>query len=333
MNLSSMLREREAVGRPVRVGLIGAGKFGTMFLAQARLTAGMHIVGVADLDVARARRQLATAGWDAAAIAAPSLGDALTARRTHVTDDAEALIALPEIDVIVEATGIPGAGIRHALSAIAHGKHIVMVNVEADALAGPLLARKAQGRRRRLQPGVGRPAGADLRACRLGAHLRLQSDRRRQGHPLRAALSPVDARHAVGHPRQVSADRRSRLDQSENVQQLRRRHQVRHRDDGGLQRHRPGAAEHAALAFRPPAGSNSPTSASRWPPAARWRQRASPRWCRRSIAKAAMCRIISRSAPMWCSRARANTRAAASKSTPCCPTAAGGSRRCTGRFT
>src|SRR6202007_389183 len=62
----------------------------------------------------------------------------------HVTEDAEALIACPEIEVIVEATGVPAAGIRHALSAIAHGKHIVMVNVEADALAGPLLARKAK---------------------------------------------------------------------------------------------------------------------------------------------------------------------------------------------
>ena len=144
MNLSNMLREREAAGRPVRVGLIGAGKFGTMFLAQARLTAGMHIVGVADLDVARARRQLDSAGWDMPAVAATSLGDAAKSRRTHVTDDADALIALPEVDVIVEATGIPGVGIRHALRAIAHGKHIVMVNVEADALAGPLLARKAK---------------------------------------------------------------------------------------------------------------------------------------------------------------------------------------------
>ena len=139
-----MLREREAAGRPVTVGLIGAGKFGTMFLAQARLTAGLHVVGVADLDVARAGRQLIGAGWDVATIAATSLGDALKTRRTHVTPDADALIALPEIEVIVEATGIPGAGIRHALAAIAHGKHIVMVNVEADALAGPLLARKAE---------------------------------------------------------------------------------------------------------------------------------------------------------------------------------------------
>src|SRR5262245_19829057 len=139
-----MLLERQAAGRPVTVGVIGAGKFGTMFLAQARSTRGMHIVAVADLDVARARRQLCTAGWDDEAISAPSLGEALTRAGTHVTQDAEALISFPEIEVVVEATGIPPAGIRHALRAIAHGKHIVMVNVEADAVAGPLLARKAK---------------------------------------------------------------------------------------------------------------------------------------------------------------------------------------------
>src|ERR671937_781207 len=139
-----MLLERQAAGRPVTVGLIGAGKFGTMFASQVRLTDGMHLVAVADLDVARARRQLRTAGWNDEAISAPSLGDALAGGRTHVTPDAQALIACPDIEVIVEATGVPGAGIRHALDAIAHGKHIVMVNVEADALAGPLLARKAK---------------------------------------------------------------------------------------------------------------------------------------------------------------------------------------------
>jgi predicted homoserine dehydrogenase-like protein len=144
VNLYAMLLEREAAGRPVTVGVIGAGKFGTMFLSQARLTRGMHVVAVADLDVARALHQLRVAGWDDAAVSAPSLGEALARRSTHVTDDAQALIAFPEIEVIVEATGVPAAGIRHALSAIAHGKHIVMVNVEADALAGPLLARKAK---------------------------------------------------------------------------------------------------------------------------------------------------------------------------------------------
>jgi predicted homoserine dehydrogenase-like protein len=143
MNLSSLLFEREAAGKPVTVGQIGAGKFGTMFLAQARLTKGLHVVAVADLNVGRASSQLAAAGWPAEQFAASSLGDALKARATHVTADAEAMLAHPGIEVIVEATGIPEAGIKHALAAIAHGKHVVMVNVEADALAGPLLARKA----------------------------------------------------------------------------------------------------------------------------------------------------------------------------------------------
>jgi predicted homoserine dehydrogenase-like protein len=144
VNLHTKLLEREAAGRPVTVGLIGAGKFGTMFLSQARLTRGMHLLAVADLNVARARTQLQAAGWDSQFYAATSLGDAFKSRRTFVTDDARAMIALPDIEVIVEATGDPKTGIRFALEAIAHGKHIVMVNVEADALAGPLLARKAK---------------------------------------------------------------------------------------------------------------------------------------------------------------------------------------------
>jgi predicted homoserine dehydrogenase-like protein len=144
VNLHSLLLAREAEGRPVTVGLIGAGKFGTMFLSQVRLTRGMHLVGLADLNVERARSQLKTAGWEDAQYAAASLDDALKNRTTHVTADADALIANPRVEVIVEATGVPGAGIRYALKAIENGKHIVMVNVEADALAGPLLARRAQ---------------------------------------------------------------------------------------------------------------------------------------------------------------------------------------------
>ncbi len=144
MNLYAKLLERETAGRPVTVGVIGAGKFGTMFLSQARLTRGMHVAGVADLDVARARSQLKTAGWPDGAYAAKSLDDAHKTRATAITDSAEALIADPRIEVIVEATGVPGAGIFHCLKAIENGKHIVMVNVEADAVAGPLLARKAK---------------------------------------------------------------------------------------------------------------------------------------------------------------------------------------------
>src|SRR6188768_1926720 len=144
MNLHALLLEREAAGKPVTVGLIGAGKFGTMFLSQARLSRGLHVVAVADLNVERVKSQLASAGWPAEQYAAASLDDAVKQRATHVTADAEALIKCPGIEVVVEATGIPDAGMVHALKAIEHGKHIVMVNVEADALAGPLLAQRAR---------------------------------------------------------------------------------------------------------------------------------------------------------------------------------------------
>jgi len=144
LNLYARLLEREAAGKPVTVGLIGAGKFGTMFMAQVYRTRGMHLVGVADLDVARAKSQLNSAGWDKSAYAAASCDDALQRGTTVVTDNAAALIEHPQIEVIVEATGVPGAGIAHALGAIGNGKHIVMVNVEADVVAGPLLARKAK---------------------------------------------------------------------------------------------------------------------------------------------------------------------------------------------
>src|SRR5438067_7099824 len=105
VNLSTKLMEREAAGRPVTVGLIGAGKFGTMFLAQVRRTPGMHLVGLADLNVERARHQLRACGWSAPQFSAAELGDALHSGRTFLTADAEALIAFPDIDVMIEATG------------------------------------------------------------------------------------------------------------------------------------------------------------------------------------------------------------------------------------
>lgn len=144
MNLHSLLQKRAAAGKPVRVGLIGAGKFGTMFLAQARRLNGLHLLGVADLSPERARASLNRAGWSNAQIGAADFGAALKTGATHITEDATALIRADGLDVVIDATGSPSAGIRHALLACEHRRHIVMVNVEADALAGPLLARKAQ---------------------------------------------------------------------------------------------------------------------------------------------------------------------------------------------
>ena len=143
MNLHRLLLQRAADDTPLRVALIGAGKFGSMFLSQVRRTPGLHLVAVCDLSPQRAQASLQRVGWPADQYAASSLDTARKSGTTFVTDDALAVIASGAIEIAIDATGSPAAGIRHALACCEHGKHIVMVNVEADALAGPLLARRA----------------------------------------------------------------------------------------------------------------------------------------------------------------------------------------------
>ena len=133
MYLYSSLLQREIDSNPVRVGLIGAGKFGSMFLAQVPTTPGLVVTTIADLDPAQAMLRCREVGWDDARVAS-----------TEFVDDAEVMIRGDRVDVVVEATGHPAAGIKHALLCAAHGKHVVMVNVEADVLAGPYLAQQAR---------------------------------------------------------------------------------------------------------------------------------------------------------------------------------------------
>ena len=135
MNLHRLLQQRAVAGNPVRVGLIGAGKFGSMFLNQVPTMAGLEVRVIADLDPERARAACQKVGWDAH-----------RAAHTRFVASGAELCADPEVEIVVEATGSPAAGISHARAAIAAGRHIVMVNVEADVLAGPLLAEEARAK-------------------------------------------------------------------------------------------------------------------------------------------------------------------------------------------
>jgi predicted homoserine dehydrogenase-like protein len=144
MNLNTLMRDRTAASGPIKVGVIGAGKFSSMFLTQAHLSPDIHVVGVADIDIPKARAALDRTGWPAERYAAASFEEALRTGGTFVTESAAALIALEEVEVILEITGNPLIGTYHALTAIEHGKHVVMVNVEADCMVGPILARKAK---------------------------------------------------------------------------------------------------------------------------------------------------------------------------------------------
>ena len=133
MNLSTLLAARARASAPVRVALIGAGKFGSMFLSQVPTIPGLDVALIADLDPDRAREACRTVGWDEQRIA-----------RTHFTTRGVDACTDQRVEVVIEATGHPAAGVAHALAAIDARKHIVMVNVEADVLAGPLLANKAR---------------------------------------------------------------------------------------------------------------------------------------------------------------------------------------------
>jgi predicted homoserine dehydrogenase-like protein len=146
MNLSSLLAKRNAAGKPVRVGIIGAGKFGSMILAQAQRIDGMHIVGVVDIDIGRAKAAFDRVGWPKERYGATSLAQAVKSGTTCVLDDVMALVMNEHIECIIECTGHPLAGVRHAMAAIDGGKHVIMVNVEADVLCGPLLAERARGK-------------------------------------------------------------------------------------------------------------------------------------------------------------------------------------------
>ncbi len=133
MNLHHLLAARIDASGPIRVVLIGAGKFGAMFLAQVPHTKGLEVACIVDLAPDRAKRTCTGVGWSAALI-----------EGTVFTDDAQAAIARPDVDLVIEATGNPAYGIVHARAAIRAGHGVVMVNVEADALAGPLLAAEAR---------------------------------------------------------------------------------------------------------------------------------------------------------------------------------------------
>jgi predicted homoserine dehydrogenase-like protein len=144
MSLHQKLQQRAAEGRPIRIGLIGAGKFGSMYLAQIPRTPGVQLVAIADLSPAAARANLERVGWEAARANATSVQEALKSGSTWITEDWQAVTREPSIDIVVECTGNPVAAVDHCLDAFAHGKHVVNVTVEADAFCGPLLARRAQ---------------------------------------------------------------------------------------------------------------------------------------------------------------------------------------------
>jgi predicted homoserine dehydrogenase-like protein len=144
--LRARLADRETEGRPVRVGVIGAGRFGTMILCQLASMRGMRPSVVAEVNGERGLHALARAGFPAADVVrtnhAGRINQAIAQGRPALTEDA-GVLCRSDVDVVVEVTGIPEVAVTSALEGIRQGKHIVMVTVEADVLVGSVLREAA----------------------------------------------------------------------------------------------------------------------------------------------------------------------------------------------
>ena len=145
--LSQKLAQRAAEGKPIRVGIIGTGKFGGGLVAQISQMKGMETSVIAEINLGNARHAYNSAGIPAEALLvsnSPSaVDDTIRAGKRAITEDAMNVIQSDLVDVVVEATGIPDIGARLAFEAINHNKHVVMVNVEADITVGSILRRMA----------------------------------------------------------------------------------------------------------------------------------------------------------------------------------------------
>ncbi|WP_163270089.1 NAD(P)H-dependent oxidoreductase [Chelativorans alearense] len=141
--LARDLARRAEEGRPVRIGVIGCGEMGTDIVTQVALMRGIEVAAIADRRYVNAEAAIRTAGRaPESAMRAASVGamaDAIRAGRTAIVGDAMHLMESEHVDVIVDATGRPTAGAEYGLAAIEAGKHLVMMNVEADVTIGAYL--------------------------------------------------------------------------------------------------------------------------------------------------------------------------------------------------
>lgn len=145
--LARDLGRRAEEGRPVRIGLIGCGEMGTDIVTQVAQMRGIVVGAIADPRPERARKAIATAlrPPESAAVADTvlSIERAIEAGKTAIVEDSALVATNALVDVVIDATGKPAVGAEIGLSAMEHGKHLVMMNVEADVTIGAYLKRAA----------------------------------------------------------------------------------------------------------------------------------------------------------------------------------------------
>lgn len=145
---ADLARRLDEAGRPIRIGLIGSGEMGTDIVTQCRQMTGIAVAAIAEINLDAAKKALRIAGLPedghATAETSTSCDTALESGKVAITQDAQLVCASPHIDVVIDATGKPAVGAEIGLAAMEHGKHLVMMNVEADVTIGAYLAHEAK---------------------------------------------------------------------------------------------------------------------------------------------------------------------------------------------
>ncbi len=146
--LAKELKARAESGKPIRIGLIGSGEMGTDIVTRASLMSGIEVAAIADVRVENATKAVDIAfggdGFSTVAQTTDGLNAAIEDGKVGVVNDANLLLESGLVDVVVEATGLPGVGAEFGLKAMERGKHLVMMNVEADITIGSFLKSKAE---------------------------------------------------------------------------------------------------------------------------------------------------------------------------------------------
>jgi len=140
--LAKDLAERASSGQPVRIGLVGSGEMGTDIVTRAAMMDGIEVAAISEIDVPNAHKAVSIArrseGHSQDVVSVDQLNSIIETGRTAITDDADLLLESGLIDVVIDATGVPAVGAEIGLSAMERGKHLVMMNVEADSSEKPI---------------------------------------------------------------------------------------------------------------------------------------------------------------------------------------------------
>ncbi len=147
LGINRKLEELERNGEIIKVGVVGAGQMGRGMISQIESMAGMRVVATADIQIGNVTNAYVKSGVSADDVvetnSVQQAAAAVKEGKVVATTDAQLVTSLSEVDVVVDATGVPDIGAKIAWDAILNRKHIVMLNVEADVTVGVILKKMA----------------------------------------------------------------------------------------------------------------------------------------------------------------------------------------------